>query len=119
MKITISVGDVHVDVYGVPSRAENDPAFWTYAATEWHRLYEPYVPMQSGMLKDTVSIRPKEIEHTVPYARYQYYGTGFNFRRDMHPKASAKWDLAAAPTQLPKLAASLQAYVDSGRLKLD
>lgn len=119
MKITISVGDVNVDVHGITSRAENDPAFWIYAATEWHRLYEPYVPMQSGLLKDTVSIRPKEIEHTVPYARYQYYGTGFNFRRDMHPKASAKWDLAAAPTQLPKLASSLQAYVDSGRLKLD
>ena len=119
MKITISVADVSVDVRGITSKAENDPAFWTYAATEWHRLYEPYVPMQSGMLKDTVAIRPKEIEHTVPYARYQYNGTGFNFRRDMHPKASAKWDQAAAPTQLPHLASSMQAYIDSGRLKLD
>jgi hypothetical protein len=119
LKITLSVADVNVDVHGITSRVNNDPAFWTFAATEWHRLYEPYVPMQTGMLKDTVSIRPKEIEHTVIYARYQYNGTGFNFRRDMHPKASAKWDQAAAPTQLPKLASSLQAYIDSGRLKLD
>lgn len=108
-----------MDVHGITSKVENDPAFWTYAASEWHRLYEPYVPMQMGMLKDTVSIRPKEIEHTVPYAQYQYNGTGFNFRRDMHPKASAKWDQAAAPTQLPRLASSLQAYIDSGRLNLD
>lgn len=119
MKITITVADVSVDVYGLTSKAENDPAFWEFAATEWHKLYEPYVPMQTGMLKDTVSIRPKEIEHTVPYARYQYNGTGFHFRRDMHPKASAKWDEAAAPTQLPKLASAMQAYIDSGRLKLD
>lgn len=119
MKITISVADVNVDVHGITSKAENDRAFWTYAATEWHRLYEPYVPMDQGVLKDTVTIRPKEIEHTVPYARYQYNGIGFNFRRDKHPKASAFWDIAAAPTQLPKLASSMQAYIDQGRLKLD
>ena len=108
-----------MNVHGITSRAENDTAFWTFAATEWHRLYEPYVPMQSGVLKDTVAIRPKEIEHTVVYARYQYNGTDFNFSREAHPKASAKWDQAAAPTQLPKLASSMQAYIDSGRLKLD
>lgn len=119
MKITISVADVNVDVHGITSRAKNDRAFWTYAAEEWHRLYEPYVPMDEGVLKDTVTIRPKEIEHTVIYARYQYNGVDFNFRRDKHPKASAKWDQAAAPTQLPRLASSLQAYIDSGRLKLD
>lgn len=119
MKITISVADVQVDVNGITSRAENDRAFWTFAAEEWHRLYDPYVPMDEGMLKDTVVIRPKEIEHTQIYARYQYNGIGFNFRRDKHPKASARWDKAAAPTQLPRLASSLQAYVDSGRLKLD
>lgn len=119
MKITISVADVNVDVRGITSKAENDRAFWTFAASEWHRLYEPYVPMGEGVLKDTVLIRPKEIEHTVPYARYQYNGIGFNFRRDKNPKASAKWDQAAAPTQLPKLASSMQAYIDSGRLKLD
>lgn len=119
MKITISVADVNVDVHGITSKAENDRAFWTFAASEWHRLYEPYVPMDQGVLKDTVTIRPKEIEHTVPYARYQYNGSGFNFRRDKHPKASAFWDQAAAPTQLPKLASALQTYIDQGRLKLD
>jgi hypothetical protein len=119
MKITISVADVSVDVRGLTSKAENDRGFWTFAASEWHRLYEPYVPMDTGVLKDTVAIRPKEIEHTSIYARYQYNGTNFNFRRDKHPKASAKWDQAAAGTQLPKLASSMQNYIDSGRLKLD
>lgn len=119
MKINISVGDVNIDVRGMSHKLMNDPAFWSFAATEWHRLYSPYVPMDEGPLTNTVSIRPKEIEHTVPYARYQYNGTNFNFRRDKHPKATAKWDLAAAPTQAPLLASSLQEYIDSGRLKLD
>lgn len=119
MKITLTVADISVDVHGITSRVDNDRAFWTYAATTWNKLYDPYVPMDEGVLKNTVVIRPKEITHTVPYARYQYYGTNFNFRRDKHPKASAKWDQAAAPTQLPRLASSLQQYIDSGRLKLD
>jgi hypothetical protein len=119
MRITISVANVSVAVDRITAKAENDPAFWTFAAEEWHRLYEPYVPMDQGVLKDTVTIRPKEIEHTAIYARYQYNGDGFNFRRDKHPKASAHWDQAAAPTQLPKLAQSMQNYIDSGRLNLD
>lgn len=119
MKITITVANVSIDVHGIPQKAENDPAFWTFAATEWHKLYDPYVPMQTGLLKSSVLIRPKEIEHVVPYARRIYYGDGFHFRKDMHPKASARWDQAATPTQLPKLKVALQNYVDSGRLKLD
>lgn len=30
----------------------------------------------------------------VPYARYQYYGVGFNHTKDYHPKATAFWDKA-------------------------
>lgn len=149
MKITISVGDVNIDVHGITSRAENDPAFWTFAATEWHKLYKDYVPMKEGLLYNQVNITPKQIEHTAPYAHYQYEGrvygpnilivegeraTGFflqpnrrkkptgkslQYSKQYHPKASAKWDKAAAPTQGPKLAKTLQGYIDQGRLKLD
>lgn len=118
MNVSISVED-HIDKRKLVDRVMNDRGLWIYAASEWHRLYEPYVPMDTGVLKDTVRIRPKEVEHTVPYAQYIYYGEKLNFRRDMHPKASAKWDLAARATQEPKLYSSLQQYIDSGRLKLD
>lgn len=149
MKIIISVGDVKVNVHRIASKAENDPAFWTFAATEWHRLYKDYVPMNQGDLYNKVTIVPKEITHNAPYAHYQYEGNvygpnipimengtpvGFfsppgkpksktgrklKYSKALHPKASAKWDKAAAPTQLPKLAQSLQNYIDSGRLNLD
>lgn len=149
MKITLSVGDVNVDIHGITSKAENDPVFWKYAAVQWHRLFKDYVPMNQGELYNQVSIRPKEIEHTVPYAHYQYEGKAYGpnypimeggrtvgffsqpnrakkptgkslqYSKQFHPKASAKWDQAAAPTQLPKLARELQAYINSGRLRLD
>lgn len=115
MKIEV---EMNINVQQLRDKVMNNSAFWTFAATEWHRLYAPYVPYKTGMLDNTVSITPGEIEHTVPYARYQYYGETHNFSREQHPLASAKWDLAAEPTQKSKLILTLQRYVDSGRLNL-
>ena len=118
MRVTIDVTEVNVNARAICAKAGNDRGFWTFAATEWHRLYAPYVPMREGFLANNVIIRPKEIEHAVPYARRLYNGVGFRFRKEKHPKASAKWDQAAAPTQLPKLVSAMQGYIDSGRLNL-
>lgn len=146
MKITLRVDEVNVDIHGIPAKAENDPTFWKYAAKQWHRLYKKYVPWDQGALYGQATFAPKEITHTVPYAHYQYEGIVYAYNMPIaegnrvvghfstknrkkkptgrklqytDPKASAKWDRAAAPTQLPKLARELQAYIDQGRLKLD
>lgn len=149
MKITLDVSEIKVNVQGIVEKAENDPRFWTFAATAWHKLYEPYVPFKNGILYNQVSITPKQIEHTAPYAHYQYEGqmygpnipimegkraTGYfsppnrakrptgkslKYSHEQHPKATSKWDKAAEPTQGPKLAYSMQAYIDQGRLKLE
>lgn len=115
MRITIGVESVNIDPSALRSDIENDRKFWLFAATQWHKLYLPYVPMREGPLSENVIIRPKEIEHMQPYAHRMYEGVNFHFRKDKHPMASARWDQKAAPTQLPKLASTLQAYIDSGR----
>lgn len=117
MKITIGVESVDIDTRALRSDIENDRQFWLFAATQWYRLYQPYVPMQTGMLSQNVLIRPKEIEHIQPYAHRMYEGVNFRFRKDRHPKATAQWDKKAAPTQLPKLASTLQGYIDSWRFR--
>lgn len=146
--ITLKIGieSVNINARGMADKLENDRAFWTFAASEWHRLYAPYVPFESGTLRDSVTIEPKTITHNAPYAHYQYTGevygpnypiiqngvlVGFYSKPNRpkqkmgrslkykNPKASKKWDLAAAPTQAQNLASSMQAYIDSGRLKLD
>ena len=144
MKITLTVENkIKVNEALGPVRSDK---LWTYAATQWHRLYKDWVPMDQGLLYQNVQIRPKEIIHLSPYAHYMYEGivygpnipisengviTGFfsprnrpksptgrklKFSRQQHPKACAKWDQAAVPVQLPKLVKELQRYVDSGRL---
>ncbi len=95
-----------------------DDRFWKFAAQEWHRLYSPYVPMQTGNLVSNVSIEPKQITHNVPYAFRQYNGQ-FKFRKDKHPLACGKWDVAAKPSQESKLLNTLQNYIESGRLQLN
>lgn len=137
--------DNRINVKGLTNAVQSDK-LWKYAATEWHRLYKDWVPMQTGELYRNVVFRPKEIEHISPYAHYLYEGkmygpnipisesgtiTGFfsqrnrpksptgrslKYQHGQHPKACAKWDQAAAPTQLPKLVQAMQRYVDSGRL---
>ena len=146
MRIYFGLESVKIDARGMADKLENDRTFWKFAASEWHRLYAPYVPFESGALRDSVTIAPKTITHRAPYAHYQYtgevYGPNYPITQNgvqvgffstpnrpkhktggklkyMNPKAAAKWDQAAAPTQKPKLVSSLQAYIDSGRLKLD
>lgn len=115
MKVKVT-SEIHIDIKGKMDKVNGDK-LGTFAATEWHRLYTPYVPMDTGALANTVQIRPWEIEHTVPYAHRMYEGH-FNFRKDMHPAASRHWDKAAEPTEKPKLVKAIQAFIDKGGLNL-
>ena len=91
--------------------------FWTRAAREWHKLYAPYVPMDTGRLLRDVRFGPGTIEHRAPYARRVYHGAGLDFRRDKHPLAVARWDGAAEKALKPELLRRLQALVDAGHLR--
>ena len=58
------------------------------------RYCHPYVPYLNGPLSETVEVLPDHITYIQPYARYQYYGDGFNFTKDYHPLATSRWDEA-------------------------
>ena len=147
MIIKLSVDD-RINVRGLIGLAESRK-LWMYAATEWHRLYKDWVPMNTGILYMNTSIRPKEIEHLAPYAHYMYEGEVFGpnfpiyesgnlagffsqpnrrkkktgrslkFSRQFHGKATRKWDKAAQPTEKPKLIAAMQGFIDRGQLNLN
>ena len=136
-----------LDIPGTLKKVE-DPMLWKFAANEWHKLITPYTPMETGTLSEDVKIKGEVktgyIEYTSPYAHYQYEGKamgdsffnpdfGFwslkgkpkhytgkslNYDKSRHPKACAKWDKVAEPTEKPKLIQAMQGYVDSGRLDL-
>lgn len=149
MKITITVEvENKINVRGIQNAAQSD-RLWEYAAVAWHRLYKDWVPGETGLLYANVTFAPKTITHLSPQSHYLYEGmvygpnipimengviTGFfsipnrpktptgkkiKYSTQLHPKASAKWDQAAAPTQLSKLVAELQDFVDGGGLDIE
>lgn len=146
MSVKISVADKIRTAEA--KKAVRSDKFWTYIATQWHRHYAKYVPMQNGILYQQVTFAPGEIHHSANHAHYQYVGNVYSpnipiteggaivgyfspknrpktkterklkYSRKFHPNASAKWDEAAAPVELPKLEREIEGYLNKGGLEL-
>lgn len=70
-----------------------DRQLGAYASEQAARLMEPFVPMDTGALAASAGkSQPWVVTYDTPYARRQYYGDGFNFSREKHPAAKARWD---------------------------
>ena len=82
-----------------------------FANSTFFKLMFDYVPMDTGLLAETVDISTDGVKFTVPYAARMYYGDGFNFRTDMHPLAKSHWDTAAMSARKDKLAKSIEDYI--------
>ncbi|MFI3228337.1 MAG: hypothetical protein R3Y09_13175 [Clostridia bacterium] len=94
-------------------------AFWTYSTTTWYKLIYHFTPKKTGALADNISpIQGKEIKYISNYALAQYYGD-FNWSTQRNEWATGEWDKAAIRAKKDELLiASMQNYVDSGRLPL-
>lgn len=46
------------------------------AASELKRMCDPYVPMNTGTLKNTAQVQQDGVLYVQPYAEDQYYGNG-------------------------------------------
>lgn len=58
------------------------------------KMCDPYVPFLEGPLSQTIEVTSEYVRYTQPYAHYQYTGDNFNFTKEKHPLASARWDEA-------------------------
>lgn len=86
-----------------------------FAANEAFRLMTPYVPMDTGMLSQTVDIQPGEVHYKVPYAHKQYTGDNFRFSKEKHSLATAHWAEAMMEARGDDLARAVENYIKSGR----
>ena len=85
-----------------------DPETMLAIHTDFAKVIDPWVPYLHGFLSQkTIQITPECVRYTQPYARYQYYGVGFNHTKDVHPLASAMWDKVAMQTQRAKFIADV------------
>lgn len=87
---------VTVDMSGVAPKLRKlagNPKLGKTASTEAARLMEPFVPMRNGDLAGSAATDvPWQVRYTMPYARRLFYGEGFRFSKEKHPKAMARWD---------------------------
>jgi hypothetical protein len=117
MSITVKVTS-QINIPGVMKKI-NDNTFWTFAANEWHRMISPFTPFRTGNLDQNVDIQPKEIHYNMYYAAEVYHKNA-KFRKDIHPLASREWDAAAVAAGAgDDLIASMQGYINSGRLNIN
>ena len=71
-------------------------------------IIEPYVPYDTGELKDDVDYvysltEGSQIVYNADHASRCYYGDDINFHKDKHPLATAHWDKVAMQTQRDRL----------------
>ena len=107
--------NIHFDEDAIQKKMEsliNDPSTMYEVHMQFARIIDPWVPYLHGPLSKTIEIEPNCVRYTQPYARYQYYGVGFNHTKDVHPLASAQWDKVAMETQLDKFKEQVQDILD-------
>ena len=76
---------------------------------------DPYVPFEHGDLSGDAIAEPFGVIYTQPYAKAQYYGTGFNHTKAQHPLAMAKWDAGFKAVKMGEFAKAIENYLKSGK----
>ena len=69
--------EIHLNVIKVSSRFRkviNDPKVTLAMHNTFAKEMNPYVPMQTGVLSQSIEITPDYVRYTQPYAHYQYTG---------------------------------------------
>ena len=86
-----------------------------FMANEARRLMDKYVPMETGQLAGNVELETKGnkaiIRYYSPYAHRLFYGKGFNFSKEKHTLATARWDEAMLVVHRDALVKAVQAYI--------
>lgn len=85
-----------------------------FMAQECMRLMNPFVPMDTGALSQTVETKATNergiVHYIVPYAHRQYNGTSFNFSKEKHALATHHWDKAMLTAKGSQLVRTIDKY---------
>ena len=124
MKITVDINTAKIlreRGLGGDNRAQ------VYLASEVKRLCDPYVPMQSGVLKNTAVVAPdgSSVTYVQPYAHYQYYGkvmagrapkqyTGKDLTYSGGGMRGPRWDERMMADKSKELVSNLEKFIGGG-----
>lgn len=105
-------------IQNIIDKATNKRETLLFSAATWHRLIDPFTPMDTGTLAHDdvqylVEGNSGVIHYTSPYAKKVYEGDNTSFRKEKHPLASARWDQAAvAAGKKETLVQDVQKYIN-------
>lgn len=85
-----------------------------YANSRLHAYCDKYVPMDTGILAQNVTITKDALTYNAPYAKKIYLGKGLSFSKDLHPLATNLWDKAMAVSDGQRLAEDIQEFIKRG-----
>lgn len=88
--------DVKIDFRGVANKIQkigSNRDVGMYMASETYRHMIQYVPMDTGMLYQNITLEPFEIHFNSDYAKRVFEGDQLNFSKEKHPNAQAHWDI--------------------------
>ena len=124
MKVTVDINTARIlkeRGLGGDNRAQ------VYLASEVKRLCDPYVPMQSGVLKNTAVVASdgSSVTYIQPYAHYQYYGevmagrapkqyTGEKLTYSGGGMRGAQWDKRMMADKSRELVNNLERFIGGG-----
>lgn len=103
-----------VDMSGVKAKVRKittNRGLGLYLANEAADGMDKYVPMRTGQLASSTSVKPLVVKYTAEYAVYPFNGYGMKFRKDKHPLATSRWDRAYASASGESLGRLGTAYV--------
>lgn len=82
-----------------------------FTAETCARYMDKFIPMDSGMLAQNYTTKPYEVSYNSVYAHKIFFGEGFNFSKEKHPLATARWDRACSSANINAIAKEVSEYI--------
>lgn len=118
-----STNNIRLEIFNANATCDrilNNRQVGLFTSMTCAKYFDPYVPMQSGMLSTNVDItKPFKITYNQPYAHYQYEGIcivceePLNYTKDgeLHPLATSHWDVAAYEAHQDTICRQISNYI--------
>ena len=87
-----------------------------FVAETWGKIFEKYVPMDSGTLSQTYDTEPYKVIYNQKYSYYQWYGISkkgnpLNYNKEQHFLAQSHWEESAERDKKNEVARAITDYI--------
>lgn len=89
----------------------NNTRLGIFMAETCARYMNKFIPMDTGMLSQNFITKPFKVIYNSPYAHRVFFGEHFNFSKEQHPLATARWDIACGRADGNRIAKEINSFM--------